>query len=176
MSSAVRCQRALGEQSPILLGQNIATTLRRTTATGKVAIPGQIILIAIIAGQFLSVADRPKRYNPERSRRLFDGTIGIAGVVDIAGGVPEDLAINIVAVIEGKNIRIALGQAPGAFVFGNLLADVGKNPGPVFDVLRGKEPEACNTRFMHPDTYFHRSPASFLGFSMVAASLYAGGT
>src|SRR5438105_4353163 len=44
-----------------------------------------------------------------KTRNHLDVTIGITGVVDIAGGVPEYLAINIRAVIEGKNIDIALG-------------------------------------------------------------------
>ena len=62
---------------------------------------------------------------------------------------------NIVAVIEGKNIDIAVGEAPGTFGFGNLLPDVRENPRPLLDILGGKEPEPSNTRFMHPDTHLH---------------------
>jgi len=68
----------------------------------------KLILIAIIVRQLFSVGDIPEGHNPERPGRLFDFTIGITGVVAIAGGVPEPLAINIVAVIEGKDVGIAL--------------------------------------------------------------------
>jgi len=79
------------------------------TATRKVAIRGRIILIAIIVGQFFPISDMPEGHNPDRTGGDVDVTIGVTGVVDIAGGVPADLAINIIAVIESKNIDIALG-------------------------------------------------------------------
>ena len=82
--------------------------MRCTTATGKVAITVRIILIAVIVGQFFPVSDIPEGHNPDRTGGEVDFTIGITGVVDIAGGVPEDLAIDIIAVIEGKNIDIAM--------------------------------------------------------------------
>jgi len=69
----------------------------------------RIILVAIIVRQFFPVSDIPDGHNPERPRRLLDFTIGSTGVVDKAGRVPENLAIDIIAVIEGKNIGIALG-------------------------------------------------------------------
>ena len=79
------------------------------TATGKVAITVRIILIAVIVGQFFPVSDIPEGHYPDCAGSDVDFTIGITGVVDRAGGVPEDLAINIIAVIESKNIDIALG-------------------------------------------------------------------
>ncbi len=78
------------------------------TATGEVAITVRIIRIAIIVRQFFPSSDMPEGHNPDRTGGDVDVTIGSTGVVDIAGGVPEYLAINIIAVIEGKNIDIAL--------------------------------------------------------------------
>ena len=80
-----------------------------STATGKVAISIRIILIAVIVRQFFPISDIPEGYNPDCTGGEVDSTIGITGVVDIAGGIPEYLAINIRAVIEGKNIDIPLG-------------------------------------------------------------------
>jgi hypothetical protein len=80
-----------------------------TTATGKVAIIVRFILIAVIVGQFFPVSDIPEGHNPDRAGGDVNVTIGITGMVNIAGGVLADLAINIIAVIEGKNIDVALG-------------------------------------------------------------------
>ena len=45
----------------------------------------------------------------DTTRRLFDFTIWRTGVVDIAGRVPEDLAINIIALIKGKTLLLDSG-------------------------------------------------------------------
>jgi hypothetical protein len=82
-------------------------------------------------------------------------TIGITGVIDGAGFVFEGLAIDIVAVVEFKNVLIALRETFGGFVLGNSLPDVLNNPRAFFDMLRGEQPFACNTRCAHPDTHFH---------------------
>ncbi len=77
-------------------------------------------------------------------------------MVDIAGGVPADLAINIIAIVERKNIDVALRSSPGTFVFRNLLSDISENPSPWLDLLRGKETETSNRGCTHPDTHLHR--------------------
>ena len=69
----------------------------------------RIIFIAVIVRQFFPVSDIPEGHNPDRPGCLFYFTIGITGVIAIAGRIPEYLAVDIVAVIEGKNIDIALG-------------------------------------------------------------------
>jgi hypothetical protein len=126
------------------------------TATGEVAITVRIIRIAIIVRQFFPVSDMPEGHNPDRTGGDVDVTIGITGVVDIAGGIPEYLAINIRAVIEGKNIDIALRYSLRTDIFRNLLPDVLKNPGRWLDFLRGKETETRNRGLMHPNTHLHR--------------------
>jgi len=61
-----------------------------------------------LTGRIQSTSDIPEGDQPERPGSLFDFTIGSTRVVAIAGRVPEPLAINIVAVIEGKDVGIAL--------------------------------------------------------------------
>jgi hypothetical protein len=116
-----------------------------------------MIRIAVIVGQFFPVSDISEGHQPDRAGRLCDFTVRITGMVAIACRVPKDRAINIVAVIEGKNVDIALGKAPGTFGFGNLFPDVGENASSLFDILGGKEPEPSNTRLMHPDPHLHGS-------------------
>jgi hypothetical protein len=76
--------------------------------TWEVLITVRIKIIAVIVGQLFPIGDIPEGDNPERPGSLFDFTIGSTRVVAIAGSVPEPLAINIVAVIEGKDVGIAL--------------------------------------------------------------------
>jgi hypothetical protein len=154
--SATRLPGALRKQSPILPRQDVATTRVSATATGEVFIVGRMIRITVIVGQFFAVSDIAEGHQPDRAGRLGDFAVRITGAVAIACRVPEDCAINIIALIEGKNIDIALGEASRTFGFGNLLPNVGENPGPLPNMLRRKEPKPSNTRFPHPDTYFHR--------------------
>ena len=106
--SASRWPSGLREQSPILLRQDIATTIGGTATTREVCIFFRIIRIAVIERQFFPLADISKSHQPERASRLGDVTVGIAGVVAIASRIPEDRAINIVALIEDKYIDIPL--------------------------------------------------------------------
>jgi hypothetical protein len=121
ISSATRGPGALREESPILPRQDIATTVGGPTATREVCVVGRMIRIAVIVGQFFPVSDIPEGDNPDCADRLFNFTVGITGVVAIAGRIPKDRAINIIAVIEGENIDIALGETPGTFGFRNLF-------------------------------------------------------
>ena len=90
--------------SPILLVEDIPATLRGST--GAVIFFGRI---AVIIGQFLAGFDMPQSDNPQCFPGLFDRTVGVTGMVDIAGGILQPHAINIVALIELKDIRITRG-------------------------------------------------------------------
>jgi hypothetical protein len=106
--SAMGGPGGLREQSPMLPRQDIATTSVSPTATGVVLISVRIKVIAVIVRQFVAISDIPEGDDPDRASRLCDLTVGIAGVVAIASRIPEDRAINIVAVIEGKDVHITL--------------------------------------------------------------------
>ena len=68
-----------------------------------------MIRIAVIVRQLFPVADISEGDQPERASRLGDVTVGITGVVAVASGIPEHRAINIIAVIEGKNCSGQMG-------------------------------------------------------------------
>jgi hypothetical protein len=78
------------------------------------------------------------------------------------GFVAEDFPVNILALIELKNIVIPLAQAFVTFGFGNLLACVWDDPGAARDRVRRKKASACNTGFADPEQHLHRIRASML--------------
>ena len=102
-------------------------------------------IIPVIESQFFSGLNISKGENPDTALGEFCYTIRITGMVDVAGGVAENLAINIVLSAEGKNIDIPLGYALGTFSFRNAFPYIPNNPRVFFDGLGGKQPLACNT-------------------------------
>ena len=82
-------------------------------------------------------------------------------MIDVARGVLQRLAIDVVALIKGKNVSIALGESLGTFFFGNPGANVLDDPRAFLDILSRKESLASNPR--RTDTYlnFHRITFSF---------------
>src|SRR5712692_6600934 len=135
------------DHSPVLAIQHIATTILGTTVT-RIAF---VILhaIAVIVGQLLAWGDIAEGHNPDGAEGDDRVTIRLAGMVDKAGRVHVRLAVNIIAVIQRKDAGIALGEAPYAFVFGNLFATVGHNAGACLDRDDGKEAETMNARGTH---------------------------
>jgi hypothetical protein len=77
-------------------------------------------------------------------------TVGVTGMVDVAGLVSLCLCVNVITLIERKDIDIALYQALVAFHFGNLLACVLDDASAAFDRLGGKESPSRYSRFPHP--------------------------
>ena len=85
-------------------------------------------IIPVIEGQFFSGLNISKGDNPDTASGEFCYTIRITGMVDVAGGVSQNLAINVVLSAEGKNIDISLGYALGTFSFGNSFPNILDNP------------------------------------------------
>ena len=88
---------------PVFLPQNIPTALLGATLT-TVLLGGK----AIIVTEFFACLNIAFGNNPDGALGNQDVTVGITGMVDIAGFVLQGLAVNIIAVIEGKNVLIAL--------------------------------------------------------------------
>ena len=125
---------------PIRLSQNIATAVFCATRT-PILLGGKPVVIA----EFLAVLNITFGNNPYGTFSYDDVTVGVTGVVDIAGFVLQGLAINIIAVIAFKNVLIPLREAFGGFCLGNSLTNVRNNPCSFFDLLSGKRTFACNT-------------------------------
>ena len=92
-------------------------------------------IIPVIEGQFFPGVNISQGYNPDSSSGQFGDTVRITGMIDVASGVAEDLAVNIILPIKGKDIDIALGDALGTFLFGNPLPNILQNPGVFFRVV-----------------------------------------
>ena len=88
---------------PILLSQNIPTAIFCATLPTVLLGSKPIIITEFFA--FLNIAFG---HNPDGALGAQDVTVGVTGMVDIAGFVLEGLAVNIIAVVEGKNVLIAL--------------------------------------------------------------------
>ena len=88
---------------PIRLPQNIPIAIVCTTLT-TVVLGGKPRVIA----EFFAFLNIAFGNNPDGTLGDQDFTVGVTGMVDIAGCVFEGLAIDIIAVIEDKNVLIAL--------------------------------------------------------------------
>src|SRR5262249_52972228 len=93
--------------SPVLTPEDIATTDFSATMTGEFFVVSGII--AVVEAQFFSGLDVPAGDNPDRLRRVFYDTIWITGMVDITCRISQRCPVNIVLVIQVKNVRIVVG-------------------------------------------------------------------
>jgi hypothetical protein len=148
--------------SPILLSQDIATTLVGTAGAGIVAIMRD--LISVIEAEFLPCRDIASGHNPEGAIRFFHGAVRITGMVDIAGRIVKRLAIDSKAVIQMKDVGIACGAAAHALIGRNFFSNIRTNPGSLGDILRRKESLASNARWTHIELYLHSLMPHNAGF------------
>src|SRR6266446_4168891 len=88
---------------PILLIKDIPATIFCPTRT-----PIFLGFIAVIVAQLFTLLNIPSGNNPEGSCGSLYFTVWITRMVDISGDVVERAAINIPAVVEFKDVRIAL--------------------------------------------------------------------
>jgi hypothetical protein len=88
---------------PILLPQNIPTAIVCTTLT-TVLLGGK----PRVTAEFFAFLNIAFGNNPDGALGDQHFTIGISGVIDGAGFVFEGLAIDIIAVIECKDVLVAL--------------------------------------------------------------------
>src|SRR5215831_7129028 len=123
----------------------------------------------VIVAEFLTFLNIAFGDNPNGAFGDQHFTVGVAGVVDRAGFVLQGLAVDIVAIIEFKNVLIVLIEAFGGFFLGNLSTNVLNNPRAFFDILGGKQSFACNARRANPDANFHSSLLQEEGQSPYAA-------
>jgi hypothetical protein len=91
---------------PILLPQDIPTAIFGSTPT-TVVLGG----IPIVITQFLAVLNITFGHNPYSTFGDVDFAVGITGMVDVAGGVLEGLAVDIVPCIKLEQVGIAFGES-----------------------------------------------------------------
>src|SRR4030095_2911406 len=122
--------------------KNVPATVFSTAGTG---ICGSIIkLVAVIVGEFCACGDVPQRDNPDGTGGQLRATVGLTRMIDVAGFIAECLPVNIIALVELKDIVIPLAQAFVTFCFGNLLARILDDASASCDRFGRKEAPACN--------------------------------
>jgi hypothetical protein len=132
-----------------------------TAVTGSTVTAVFLRIIPVIEGKFFPGVNISQGYNPDGSSGQFGDAVRITGMIDVASGVAEDLAVNIILPIKGKDIDIALGDALGTFLFGNPLPNILQNPGVFLDVLSRKHAFPCDRGLPNPYPYFHGAASSF---------------
>jgi hypothetical protein len=135
---------------PVLLPQDIPTAIFCATLT-MVLLGSKSIVIT----EFFALGDVPFGNNPDGAFGDQDFTVGLTGMVDIAGFVFQGFAVDIVAMIACNNVLIALIKAFGGFFLGNSLPNVLNNPRAFVDILSGEQSFARNARHTNPDAHFH---------------------
>src|SRR2546423_6877328 len=108
---------------PIVLIKDISTTVPCSAVTAMF-----LRIIPVIEGQFFPSFDISQGDNPDTASGEFSYTVRITGMIDVAGGIAQDLPVNVVLATEGKDIDIPLRDAPGTFSFGNPLPYIRHNP------------------------------------------------
>ena len=88
---------------PILLSQNIPTASVCATRT-TILLGGKPIVIT----EFFALLNITFSHNPDGALGDQDFTVRVARMVDITGFVLQGFPVNIIVVIEGKDILIAL--------------------------------------------------------------------
>ena len=64
---------------------------------------------AVVAAQLFASLNMLERDNPERLRSVFHRTVGITGMIDIAGGIGQRLPVNVILFVEVHDVHIVLG-------------------------------------------------------------------
>src|SRR4029453_4148472 len=82
--------------------------------------------------------------------------VRITGVIDIAGEVGERLAIDVIALIQFKDVGVSRRGPLGTFSFGNLVTQILDNSGAFLDLLGRKESLSVNGRWANTT---HISPS-----------------
>jgi len=93
--------------------------------------------------------------NPDCTFSDYDFAIWVTRVIDVASFILQGLAVNIIAVIEVKDILVSLTQAFNRFFLGNSLTEVLNNPGALLNRLGSKESFAGNAGCPNPNSNLH---------------------
>src|SRR4029453_8705323 len=82
--------------------------------------------------------------------------VRITGVIDIAGEIGKRLAIDVIALIQFKDVGVSRRGPLGTFGFGNLITQILDNSGAFPDLLGRKESLSVNGRWANTN---HISPS-----------------
>src|SRR5260221_12163576 len=108
------------------------------------AILGQIV--TVVVAQFFADRDVSLSDDPKVALIGLDEAVGVAMMIDEAGGVPLDTSINVRVVIENKNEWVALDAAVVRFDLGDFFADIFDDLFAAENFTPGERSKAMNGR------------------------------
>jgi hypothetical protein len=120
----------------------------------------------VVVTQFLACLNIPYSHNPDGALGNDSFAVWIAGMVDVASLILQRLAIDVIALIKGKDVGIAPGESLGTFFLGNPGANVLNDPSTLLNVLGCEESLSSNPRRTNTYLNLHRGTFSFLASSM----------
>lgn len=83
-----------------------------------------IEVVAVVIGQFLPGLDVAPGGNPDAAADDVDFAVRIAAVIDESSRIPADTAVDVVVVVERKDIDVLLLQFRLGFGLGKLRPDI----------------------------------------------------
>src|SRR5262249_12850776 len=123
---------------------------------------------AVVVTQFLTCLNIPYSHNPDGALSDDSFAVWSTGMVDIARLVLQRLAIDVIALIKGKDVGIAPGESLSTFFLGNPGTNVLNDPSALLNVLGCEESLSSNPRRTNTYLNLHRST-----FLCLASSVFS---
>ncbi len=125
---------ALPNGGKMLLRNSVAHATRSSAGAGTVLVVGEAV--TVIVGEFFARLNRASRIEPEPIAYNRHLTIGVAAMIEEAGQIPRDTAVDMRVFVECKDVGIVpiqfglcLGVGEfGANVFDDALVALEVNP------------------------------------------------
>jgi hypothetical protein len=120
-------------------------------------------IVAVIVTEFFACLYTPQGDNPDRVGGRINFAVRITGVIDITGEVGERLPIDVIALIQFKDVSVPSRGSLGTFGFGNLFTCISNNTGAFPDLLSRKESLPVNARWANTN---HISPLLYQAYML----------
>ena len=128
-----------------LLGDDISDTLRRATPAGILLVFRQIV--TVVEGDLLPRVDLAGGHNMYVSINQFCFAVRMAAMIDEPGGVPGNIAIQILSIRQGKDILVVTLAPLQGLRLGNALANVFNDPCARRNEAACESPRSVNARW-----------------------------
>jgi hypothetical protein len=136
--------------------EDIPATILGTASTRALLIAVQCV--SVIVAQFFTLLNISASENPDLAIKEVRFTVRRTGMIDIPCSVLLNIAVNIGASIEEKDIDIPLGDTPGCFLWGNLLSEIRQNARAFGNILRGEYACPVYAGFANAEPNLHDCP------------------
>ena len=127
---------AFANRGKMLLGHPVAHARRGSTVAGTCLIARQGV--TVVVGQLFAGVDAAPGINPNATAHHYRLAVGDTAVIEKPGRIPHHAAVNIIVLIEGKEVRIVPLQVFLPLRFGEFRANILDDPLPLSQVHPGK--------------------------------------